>query len=648
MKLENLSIMSLDVNHVDEICADVIRQQKEGVSTIAMFMMYFYPEGTPAVPKAEMQCKNFDLFKERLDKAGARYGVLVQSTLGHISKAPTPYDFANVVSTITGEKLETTCCPLDQNFKAYLKEQMRVLATRNPAVILLDDDLGLLYRAPLRGCSCPMHLADFNKRANTNFTREQLLEKLQSDTEEGRLYAKIFADVQGDSIVELVKAMREGIDQVNPKIQGGVSGILGNYWLEFSDRTADAFKGEDNKKMIRLNGGIYCSESTKWYSMRMVRAAHMMHYAGKDDTIFLAETDTCPHNRYATPASKLNAHYTGLLLEGAKGAKHWLTRSIYEPESGVAYRKILSKYSKFHQAVADLYDRLTPVGARIPLFDKTDYGFVESSKGIHPFPWTCCVLERLGLPVYFSAEHGGATFVDDLLPDKLNEEDILPIFKGTAVLTATAVKKLNDMGYGKYIGVDVCEWTGESVNGEYLEKGGRCPVQAKRKQLIVKEDKVKALSWACHTEMGKEPKRLFPAVTSFENHLGGVTYVYCGTPDTHFNYYDGAFSFLNQTRKAQLIEILKRQNNLPVYYPEDGDLYMRAGYLDTGELMVYTANTSLDVIENLPLVFDKPVNSIERLTPDGQREKVEFTLDGMVARLDLDQGVYEPVILFVK
>ena len=639
--------MSIDVDHVDEICENVIRQQKEGVSNIAMFMMYFYPEGTPAVPKAEIQCKNFDLFKEKLDKAGAKYGVLVQSTMGHISKPPTPYPFANVYSTITGEKLETTCCPLDQNFKAYLKEQMRVLATRNPAVILLDDDLGLLYRAPLRGCSCEMHLADFNKRANTNFTREQLLEKLQSGTEEGKRYAEIFAQSQGDSIVELVKAMREGIDEVNPKIQGGVSGILGNYWLEFSDKTADAFKGEGNKKMIRLNGGIYCSDSTLWYSMSKVRAAHMIHYAGKENTIFLAETDTCPHNRYATPASKLNAHYTGLLLEGAKGAKHWLTRSAFEPESGLAYRKILSKYSKFHQAVADLYDRFTPVGARIPLFNKTDYGFVEGAKGIHPFPWTSCVLERLGLPVYFSAEYGGATFIDDILPDKLSDQELEPMFKGTVVLSIGAVEKLVKRGFGKYIGVKAQEWTGKPVNIEFIN-GVRCAVQLGRKQLVITDEKVKVLSSTYHTEMGKEPELLFPAVTALENQLGGYTVAFCGTPDTHWNYYGGAFAFLTQTRKAQLVEILKKQNNLPVYYPEDCNVYMRAGYLDTGELMVFTANTGLDVIENLPLVFDKPITSIEKLTPDGQRQKVDFVMDGKVARLDLDQGVYEPVILFVK
>ena len=34
-----LSIMPLDEAHVDEICADVVDQQRRGISTHAMFMM---------------------------------------------------------------------------------------------------------------------------------------------------------------------------------------------------------------------------------------------------------------------------------------------------------------------------------------------------------------------------------------------------------------------------------------------------------------------------------------------------------------------------------------------------------------------------------------------------------------------------------
>ena len=45
----NLSIMPPDSEHIDHFVDDIIEQQKSGVSTHAMFMMTFNPEGTPAV-----------------------------------------------------------------------------------------------------------------------------------------------------------------------------------------------------------------------------------------------------------------------------------------------------------------------------------------------------------------------------------------------------------------------------------------------------------------------------------------------------------------------------------------------------------------------------------------------------------------------
>ena len=47
----NLSLMSMMENHVEEMCADIIEQQRTGVSNCAMLMMFFNPEGTPAVKK---------------------------------------------------------------------------------------------------------------------------------------------------------------------------------------------------------------------------------------------------------------------------------------------------------------------------------------------------------------------------------------------------------------------------------------------------------------------------------------------------------------------------------------------------------------------------------------------------------------------
>lgn len=53
----NLSIVSLDEAHVEKAGADIIKQQRTGASTCAMFMMKLNPDGTPPVDRAKRLCK---------------------------------------------------------------------------------------------------------------------------------------------------------------------------------------------------------------------------------------------------------------------------------------------------------------------------------------------------------------------------------------------------------------------------------------------------------------------------------------------------------------------------------------------------------------------------------------------------------------
>ena len=203
----NLSITPLDTEHVDEVCRDVIEQQNEGVSTHALFMMKFNPEGTPAVNKAELECRKYDLFREKLDAVGAKHGVLVQATMGHITVPYEPYPFQPSVSLITGEEKVVTACPLDPHFREFMKGQMKILATRHPSVVMIDDDVGLLYK-PTKGCACKYHMAEFCRRAGVEMTREELYLHTQGKSAENKKYTDLYIDVQRDALVGFVQALR--------------------------------------------------------------------------------------------------------------------------------------------------------------------------------------------------------------------------------------------------------------------------------------------------------------------------------------------------------------------------------------------------------------------------------------------------------
>lgn len=643
----NLSIMSLDADHMEEVCQDVAQQQATGVSTHAMFMMKFNPEGTPAVNKAEAQCRKYDLFRERLDQLGARHGVLVQATLGHITVPYEPYPFQPTVSLITGEERVVTACPLDPELRKYLKEQMQILAEHKPSIVMIDDDVGVLYK-PTLGCACRYHMAEFNRRAGTNMTRQELYAHTQGKTPEDKKYTDLYVEVQRDALVGCVEAMREGLDAVDPTIQGAVSGIYTTAFLEFSDLTAKAFAGKGNPAIVRMNGGPYGKQSHRYFTDKMFRAAVLKENTKEKVDVYLAETDTCPQNRYSTSAALLHAHFTASILEGAQGAKHWITRlSAYEPNSGKAYRKKLAEYAKFYEALCGYAKQLRPFGCKIPLTRKQNFGFVPSEMPRVLSPWSTAVLERLGLPLYFGNDGPGAVFLDEFAVDTFDDGQIQEFCKGTLILSALAAQKLCKRGFGALIGVDAGEWEGEVITTEYVGDT-KVGTQYGIKELKPLCNGVQWLSQVVHMD-GRDGSRkpLFPGVTRYENALGGEVIVFSGTPDMPFGYAT-AFSILNETRKRQFVDILSGKGHLPVYYPGDVDVYLRAGYLDNGELLCAVFDTGFDSMDGLELVCQKPITQIQKLNPDGTRCDCTFTQKGELVRVEETVYPYTPVILFLS
>ena len=235
--------------------------------------------------------------------------------------------------------------------------------------------------------------------------------------------------------------------------------------------------------------------------------------------------------------------------------------------------------------------------------------------------------------------------MEDIDVNLRTHEELLKFFEKTVVLSGEAAKLINERGLSAYTGVEVREWNGVNLSGEYFPKyGNRCNAQVRAKELIPLSDTVEALSVTYHLRDGKVKEPLFPAVTSFKNPAGGTTIVFCGDPYTNFTYLE-AFSFLNETRKRQLIDILKETGNLPVYYPDDMEMLLRAGELPDGSLFVAAFDISLDRADTLPLVVEGEIERVEKLTPSGEWKEVSFSFDGN--RIEVNTPVYtlEPIIL---
>ena len=640
----NFSIMSLNTDHIDEFCTDIEYQVKNGIASMPLFCMTLTPEGDPAIDKADLLCQKYELFKKKLDEMGIPSGALIQASIGHGWKLNQASAFQKYVALTTGASPEV-CCPLDEGFMAYIRQAAARIASTRPSHIMLDDDFRLIFRGHNGGCACPLHLAELEKLTGKKYTREEAAKKIAEGDKE---LADAYVKTQIDSLWRCAKEIRAGIDSVDPAIPGSFcacgDGTEGAY------RIAEIMAGEGNPIVVRINNANYCAVDARDFAQSLHRAATQIQALGKKPDYILAETDTCPQNRYSTPAAKLHSHFTFTILEGAKGAKHWITRlSDYEPDSGVAYRKKLAKYAGFYEELARINDDLVWQGCKIPIPPRPAYAL--SANDCIPTAicgWCSHVLDRFGLPMHFDPKGEGVCFFDGAKDKYFTDEELLSILSGKVVLDARAAERLIARGLGAYIGVDVKARPANALNasGEIFYPSGSSKAQPRIRELIPLTDNIKIYSNVYHLRDGVHKDVLFPGVTSYQNELGGTVVVFAGESTFGFNLIE-AFGFLNESRKAQLAQILRDLNALPVYYPGDAEVLMKAAKMKDGRLFCAILNMSLDLLEEMPLSVDGNVTEVCRLTCNGDYESISFQKEGDHILLDTCAQVFDPVILVI-
>ena len=474
-KLHLYSIMPLDMVHFDEICADIKEQYEKGVCTCPLFKLTLVPEGNPPVNKAKILCEQYMRFKERLDQMGIPNGILVQATMGHGWVLSEMFPYEQFTNFRTGEK-ERIVCPYDEGFRQYIADAFKTIGACRPHTVMLDDDFRLMSHRGGGACGCSLHINEFNKRAGTSLTREELYNAVREDSDSGRKYSEIFIQTQREALIDCAKIMRKGLDETDPTIPCSFCCV--GTEAECAAEIAEILAGEGNPKIVRINNGNYCNPQIKFITNCFCSAAQQIaKLEGKVD-IILAETDTCPQNRYSSCASVLHTHFTGTLLEGAKGAKQWITRlAAFEPESGKAYRKVLAKYEGFYEKIAETVPTLKWRGCRAPLYDKPEFAFGKTpANGFDS--WVCCVLERFGLPVYFSAKDGGILCLEGDLDERISDEELEKALSKTVFLASDTAERLIKRGFGELLGVEVRNWQGKQPSFELLNvNNNNCGVQ---------------------------------------------------------------------------------------------------------------------------------------------------------------------------
>jgi len=112
-----------------------------------------------------------------------------------------------------GRACSAVVCPLDETWREYFEKTLRLYAAEDFRVIWIDDDIRYHNHGTLDwgGCFCPLHVAEFNRRAGTNATRQEIVAKCTAPGKP-HPWREIWFDMLEEKHLEMINRWREIVE----------------------------------------------------------------------------------------------------------------------------------------------------------------------------------------------------------------------------------------------------------------------------------------------------------------------------------------------------------------------------------------------------------------------------------------------------
>ena len=184
-----------------------------------LYCLTLHPQGRPAMKTVDAAVASYRKWAKLLEGSAVKPAILLQAIVGHWTSDLAEKDTEPWQRAINVKGAVTRYCPLDPQYQAYIRETARKLAECRPALILSDDDVRAF--SPLAECTCPLHVAEYNRRTGGNLTPEGLRALIAKADRKSAAHMA-FAELQRDTVKGICQLLREGIDSVDPTIPSGV------------------------------------------------------------------------------------------------------------------------------------------------------------------------------------------------------------------------------------------------------------------------------------------------------------------------------------------------------------------------------------------------------------------------------------------
>ena len=605
------------------------------------------PQGSDPYEKPRVYAERFASLRKLVKNPDIRLGVLIQQTIGMSStwnKNPNltlPWQ-----RTVTMQNAPSIrFCPLDPDFREYIKKGVSGIFASKPDFVLWDDDTRLYIQDQVE-CFCPRHVDYFNKKFGTSYTPAELQEAMKNAPAGSKLL-KDFAAARCETLTDYVAMVRAELDKYNPDAVG----IYCTNGGHVNDHThyVKAAAGR-NKTVMRSATGGYLERAPHNILYQQVNAKSIIAWNRDKIDVILDESDTCPHSLFSKTAHTMNFHIIYGLLHGLDGGKLWITNLRYfDLETTAKYPQIIGRYQGFYRELHRTLQGVTWLGAQKSLPDP--------ARDPHPeFPgkayneilsWDTKVTTHFGLPhCYNKPTVKGIHMFAGNQVDFFTDEELKKFLADGCILDASAAKLLCERGFAELVGVKPDVLTAKISAGEWM-KGMDYPIRAfgnANYKLVPADEKNKPeyLSEFRDVDYNQSTNvtKVCDGAALFKNSLGGKVVT------VPFDVCDSRISVVPE-RQNYMRRIFDIMGVLPAWSHEPFDVYFRFGTLACGKTdIAAVCNISYEPMEQVHIGVKKVPAKIEKLSPDGGWDECSFTVKDDILTINdtlrcSDAGIYK-------
>ena len=362
-------------------------------------------------------------------------------------------------------------CPLDQAFIQDFALKVAAYANTGVPLIYLDDDFRIGVSGGLN-CFCNLHMREYKKLLGEDLTMERMASEILSG--KPSIYRESWAKVNGIVLKNVAKVIREEVDKVNPLVRVGLCaspptmfGFDGVTAFELSEILAG-----NTKPFLRTIGAPYWATSGRddfkaklgdIIGLQRLQAFYAMQHGFKGEMI--AEGDTYPRPRTATPASFLELFHSAVITENRmdgilKYLGEYTCKGLYE----TGYSKLALKNVNKMEQLSKAFFNTEKVGFRVFEIQDKSQSMEILPDDIHSMEYQCTTLHAsiralndASMPYVFSGAEPVVAVGDNAryLAEEDMEYGVFTDIVGAKILQERGFDVGIDF-YGEMVALDSC------------------------------------------------------------------------------------------------------------------------------------------------------------------------------------------------